>query len=418
MLIIITVTVNAAMFWLFYILLQIIVWNCQVRETIFQANPIIDMGAGALNDVIWLPMASALPVYIVILVRKIFSRLILREGVSFFFLVVSALCFINIDFLFRMQFVFICFFASLWAIYIYQSGKISVHFFAFSIAILLTILHYKTQLLPPLTRTAPYTLSIMSFNLNTKSAYDDERTIQFIRHRLPDIVFLQELTAHEKRLILTRLGDFYPYFLVPAPRMGKNDVMVLSREELLYGDHIALSTSYTSSFHAINHAVIRANGQFIHLLNCHLSHAYKQLAAYLAAPDSIAQYDALVQAYRHHRDEAALLAEYADTLSGPVIIAGDFNDTPNGHIYALLNKKYQNAFAAAGWGLGATFGEWSMQSMLPRFLQGFAFDLFRIDHLFFSHHFDIRRARVKKVAAFDHHPQVVYVTLKNADTRN
>ncbi|MBN1480119.1 hypothetical protein EH223_19355 [candidate division KSB1 bacterium] len=412
-----TVIHCASMYWIFYIFLQLFVWNSQIREFFVRSHPVFHMGAGALSDVIWLPLSIALPIYLIILIRNIFAQLILREGISFIIVIVCAASIININFWFRIQFLLICLFVLFWAIHIYTSGRISLRFLFFSFAILGMILHYKAQLLPPLARTEPHKLSVMSFNFNTRSAYDDERTIQFIRYRIPDVVFLQELTMKEQAFILTRLGDFYPYFLSPAPRMGKNDVMILSRKKILYGDQIPLATTYDTPLHAVNHAVIQLEGQQVHLLNCHLHHAYKQLSAYLAAPDSLVLYEALLRAYNQQQEEASLLFEYASTLSGPIIIAGDFNDTPNGSIYALFNKKYQNAFAVAGWGLGTTFGEWSIQSVLPHFMRGIAFDIFRIDHLFFSNDFNIQRARVEKIAAFDHQPQIVQVTLEKGVTK-
>ena len=52
------------MLWLLYILFEIVVWSYPVRAAIWGANPIVHMGASALNDLLWLPLAVVLPLYI------------------------------------------------------------------------------------------------------------------------------------------------------------------------------------------------------------------------------------------------------------------------------------------------------------------------------------------------------------------
>ena len=403
------------MFWLFYVILQIFVWNYNVREALVGANPVTQMTASALNDVIWLPLAAALPLYTIFLIRNVCNRLIVREVCLFLFVVTYVVSCVNLDFLFRIQFVFFFVFFLLWGMHIFRSRRVSIQYVFFAVALVGTIAHYNMQLLPRMPKKTPHTLSILSFNFNTKSAYDDERTIQFIRKRIPDIIFLQELTGTETHFILKKLGHLYPYYLSPAPRMGKNDVMILSRKEMIFGDQIPLRMPFGKSFHSVNHAVISVNGQRIHLLNCHFHHAYKEFAAYLFAPDSVNTYKALQRSYARHRDEAKLLANYVQKLDGPTIVAGDFNDTPNSYIYGLYQEELQNAFDAAGWGLGTTFGEWSLQNALPAIFRGLAFDTFRIDHLFFSSEFRIYGAWVDNIAAFDHRPQIVNVALKESD---
>jgi endonuclease/exonuclease/phosphatase (EEP) superfamily protein YafD len=398
------------MFWFFYILFEIFIWNYPVRAAIVGQHPIVHMGASALNDILWLPLAIALLVYIFLLFRRLVRQIIVREVAAFLFIILCVNFIINVKLLFRFQFIFLLAFFVLWSVQIYQSRAISVHMVLFAIALSGLIIHYQMQLLPSLPKSSP-SLSIMSFNMNTKTALDDERTIQFIRTRFPDIVCLQELSMHDQKFILNKLGDLYPFYLSPAARFGKNDVMILSRKEILYGDHIPLKT-FAKSYHSVNHAVIRYDGRQINLINCHLHHAYRNLGAYLSYPDSVDCYRALSDAYRQHQEEAQLLAAYARSLEGPTIITGDFNDTPNSFTYGLFDAFLRNAFATAGWGLGASFGKWSAQVVLPGILQGFAFDDFRIDHVFLSDDFKILTAQLENIGAFDHLPQIVTVALK------
>ena len=400
------------MSWLLYTLFEIFVWNFQFRNFLVNGHPIIHMGASALNDFLWLPLAIALPIHIVYLLRKLVDRLIIRESLTFFVVMFTVVSIANIDFLFRMQFLYLIAFFILLPVYIYRSGKVSIRLLSFCVALLGMILHYRTQLLPPMISKPQRSISIMSFNFNTKVSYDDERTVQFIRRRIPDIVFLQELSYSEKKIIMESLSDIYPHYLAPGRRQGKNDVLILSRIKMLYGDHIPLKTSNSERYHSVNHAVIRTEGHTINLVNCHLHHAYLPLGRYLSDPDSAQHFENVKRAYCYQWEQARRLKEYVGRLTGPTIIAGDFNDTPNGYIYNLFDDSYQNAFATAGWGLGATFGKWTLQRFLPNFLRGLAFGCIRIDHVFLSREFKVLSSRVESVGAFDHYPQMIKVALK------
>lgn len=53
--------------------------------------------------------------------------------------------------------------------------------------------------------------------------------------------------------------------------------------------------------------------------------------------------------------QAKLVKEHAADCTHPILICGDFNDTPNSHIYHLLSKDMQDAFKVKGSGIGTTF---------------------------------------------------------------
>ena len=107
------------------------------------------------------------------------------------------------------------------------------------------------------------------------------------------------------------------------------------------------------------------------------------------------------------------IAEQVFPVNAPLIIAGDFNDTPNSAIYHLFSGKLQNAFAKAGWGLGGTFGHKSLVSSVPEKGRFLLFDFLRIDHVFCSKDFNVCGAKVLKFNASDHRPQIIDLRLKN-----
>jgi len=54
--------------------------------------------------------------------------------------------------------------------------------------------------------------------------------------------------------------------------------------------------------------------------------------------------------------QAKLIKTHAEKCGHPVLICGDFNDTPNSHVYHILRKGFQDSFRKKGAGIGTTFG--------------------------------------------------------------
>ena len=76
----------------------------------------------------------------------------------------------------------------------------------------------------------------------------------------------------------------------------------------------------------------------------------------------------------------------------PVIVAGDFNDSPVSYTYRTLAKGMQDAFLKKGFGIGATYAD--------------GIPLYRIDYLLFDRQFKIHDFDVIKKRFSDHYPIV------------
>lgn len=86
----------------------------------------------------------------------------------------------------------------------------------------------------------------------------------------------------------------------------------------------------------------------------------------------------------------------------PVLVCGDLNDIPYSYAYHELNAKLKNGFVERGNGFGFTFN-------------GRLFFI-RIDHQFFSDHFNIHTFQVNKSLRFsDHFPVIATYSLKKND---
>ncbi len=86
----------------------------------------------------------------------------------------------------------------------------------------------------------------------------------------------------------------------------------------------------------------------------------------------------------------------------PVILCGDFNDTPNSFTYNRLTQNLKDAFVESGHGLGTTYA-------------GENFPDFRIDYILHDAHFKSAGFERSKIELSDHYPVscVLYPNVRN-----
>ncbi|MEW6278697.1 MAG: endonuclease/exonuclease/phosphatase family protein [Candidatus Eremiobacterota bacterium] len=89
------------------------------------------------------------------------------------------------------------------------------------------------------------------------------------------------------------------------------------------------------------------------------------------------------------------LVRAMDPLVGPLLVAGDFNSPPGSASHAAVAARLRDAYRSAGLGFGLTYPS--------------RFPIWRIDHVFASRHFAVRRCTPLKTRLSDHRP--VYAEL-------
>lgn len=82
----------------------------------------------------------------------------------------------------------------------------------------------------------------------------------------------------------------------------------------------------------------------------------------------------------------------------PVIVCGDFNDTPSSYTYAHISKGLKDAYRESGNGLGKTYSG--------------PFPSFRIDYIFHDEHFKSGGYMTIKEKLSDHYPISCYLKVK------
>jgi len=102
------------------------------------------------------------------------------------------------------------------------------------------------------------------------------------------------------------------------------------------------------------------------------------------------------------------LAARIERVDGPVLVAGDFNATTINYPCVKINQHLDDAFERAGFGFGFTFSS-------PARRLGTITPFMRIDHIYYSKHFAVRKAYVVDDAGgSDHYPVVALLSLKGS----
>ena len=98
----------------------------------------------------------------------------------------------------------------------------------------------------------------------------------------------------------------------------------------------------------------------------------------------------LKNAYIKRAEQADILSEHIQNSPYPVIVCGDFNDTPVSYTYRKIKGDLNDAFIVSGRGLGNTYSG--------------TFPKVRIDYIFYSDDFSVSNFRITKEEYSDHYP--------------
>jgi len=106
-------------------------------------------------------------------------------------------------------------------------------------------------------------------------------------------------------------------------------------------------------------------------------------------------------AYIQRARQAKQLKSHIGEISLPVIICGDFNDTPVSYVYRTVRKGLKDSFVEAGKGFGKTYEQ--------------IFPSFRIDYILHSKDLHAAEFKTIKAGLSDHYPLVSTLILETGE---
>ena len=257
-------------------------------------------------------------------------------------------------------------------------------------------------------------IKVLSYNVLNYTGWGPVETrdeiLKYIARQKADIVCLQESQPNGigQAVIDSIVGYLYPY---KASSKHKQDYMtlfskypILSRERIDYQSKGNMSVAYK----------ISVNGRGVIVINNHLettalSKEEKQkfkdlikgeLESDTATATSKWLIGHLGQQTKRRAPQADAVARYMSYHAGtPMIVCGDFNDSPISYVHRTIAKNLTDCYIATANGPGISYH-----------YSGF---YVRIDNILCSHHFTPYACQVdKSIKWSDHYPIICWLKLK------
>ncbi|HOF22258.1 MAG TPA: endonuclease/exonuclease/phosphatase family protein [Bacteroidales bacterium] len=262
------------------------------------------------------------------------------------------------------------------------------------------------------------TFKVLSYNIRLFNAFEkgnkgsEKEILEFLKKQEADIICLQEFYGRgnpdqKVREIRDYLGNDYQSHLkvIGSGRNRFYGVVTFSRfpvagrGEIIHPHSPAL-TIFTD--------VIISRDTF-RIFNNHL-HSFGLKSMEKSFIEEVIQQEegntlggmkdlslSLKNGFVRRAQQAELLKGQINLSAYPVIVAGDFNDTPVSYTYTKIRKGLGDAFVNSGYGAGFTYrGNYPAN---------------RIDYIFYDNAFKCKYFDIVKIRYSDHYPVVAYFTL-------
>ena len=258
-------------------------------------------------------------------------------------------------------------------------------------------------------------LKVMSFNVRMFNAYQwipkegiPAKIEQAVEKERPDVFLTQEFYLGEE----TPKFDFEYSFIKPTNISSNYGLTIYSKYPIIKTGTLELmdlgsdKPSYNNQF---IYADIDWNGKPIRFINIHLASVGLETSDYqrLQNPNEGSQeeikdgftkiFQQLNQAFQKRSKQVVALKRAINSSPYPVIVGGDFNDTPQSYTYHQVDLLLEDAFMEKGEGFGKTYA----RGPIP----------FRIDYIFHSEQLKTRGFKVLDEKLSDHYPVIAEIGL-------
>jgi endonuclease/exonuclease/phosphatase family metal-dependent hydrolase len=235
-------------------------------------------------------------------------------------------------------------------------------------------------------------ITVMSYNLmsfdicqyldgiHPKNAFN---MIDWAKNTKADIKCFQEFYSFDNRPDFNTLQQFKKagyYTTVAHPAIARHEkhafgLAIMSKYPIVKRDEREFQDQ-----NGMLYADIKIGIDTIRVINVHLrslivrfgrlKEAYKEKDYDQGKSETRKVYGKLKNGFIYHAEETKLLTEWIDQSPHPVLLCGDFNETPYGFAYGQVRQRLSNSFESAGSSFGFTYQN------APRFI--------RIDNQFYD----------------------------------
>lgn len=254
---------------------------------------------------------------------------------------------------------------------------------------------------------AQHPLKVASYNV-AEMKHDQRPDLQdlivrFAAEEQVDVLCMQEFPLLPKEKADSLLGKlhFLPYHSIHQTHAEELRVAVFSKYPILRAETIVFEESNNCAMWVD----LSIGRQTIRVFNCHLQTTNINQQRHLLQAEATVDKqqvehikEMLNHNFRLRATQADLLRSLIDTTAYPVILCGDFNDTPASYVYRTIKGDMKDSFKTCGKGYQYTY----------RYLK----KLLRIDYIFYSgEDFKGVRHYSPRFDYSDHHPVVTVLDM-------
>lgn len=271
-------------------------------------------------------------------------------------------------------------------------------------------------------------LKVMSYNVQAFNIYHqdqkslNEKVIQFFKDEQPDILCIQEYSYDKSG----KLGFKSTESIVDALKIKDNEkthrVLLPYENKLGYQFGMAVFSKYRiinsgyvetedNSSNKSMFVDIRFNGDTLRVYNIHLASMHLETSDYETGKAMLSGiYDSTTNdraqnlfnkisaAYELRQQQAKTIRKHIKSCPYPVILCGDFNDSPASYSYNHIVQGFKDSFRSSGKGTGTTYAGRDLPS-------------FRIDYIAHDKMFNnFQHTVCRNLDVSDHYPIYTYIS--------
>ena len=262
-------------------------------------------------------------------------------------------------------------------------------------------------------------LKIISYNVcqyggNFKYEQGFDTVFSYLKRQQADIVCLQEDADTWRRFVMQRYKKIYDYndtTIFCNDALGMNGVGIHTRVPILKKERIAYQSRANGS---VAYYLKLDNGDTLLVINNHLegTHLSKEDRANYermikgkmkrdtVREESVMLLEKLARSAAKRAPEADAVHAYIEShRQYPIIVCGDFNESPISYAHRTIAQGLHDCFAETGKGFGLSYNR-----------KGY---YVRIDHIFCSDHFEPQKCEIDSdMDASDHFPMLCWVKIR------
>ena len=281
-------------------------------------------------------------------------------------------------------------------------------------------LHFRTigiSLSPVTASQNDSVWKIMSYNVRLFDVYNESiekrnenrnGILAYVQEVNPDVVCFQEFFHQDKPTsfstkdtLIELLGtqNYHERYSHKIRNRQNFGICMLSKYPIIAKGDVMFDNFASTDNYCIFADIVK-HGDTIRVYNIHLQSIKLQQEDYemFGATDAFPKekkstvrllIDKLTIAYPARAQQALKVIEHMETSPYPVVVCGDFNDTPMSYVYNQFNQKLVDSFLETRFGLGITYA--------GRVPAG------RIDYIFHDPRLQAQQFTIQKKAFSDHY---------------